>query len=329
MVKTYLVTGGTGFIGSAIVKALVRSGARVRTLDNDSRGSVHKLGEVSSEVERVVGDIRDPHTVSRAVAGVDSVCHLAYVNGTEFFYSQPEVVLDVAVKGMINVIDACRQHRVGELILASSSEVYQTPPRVPTDESVPLVVPDLLNPRFSYGGGKIISELLAINHGRKHFQRVVIFRPHNVYGPDMGWEHVIPQFAIRMRDLIQTCPTGRLRFPIQGTGQETRAFMFITDAADAILRVIRAGRHLTVYNVGNPQEVSIAHLVEEIARYFGREVEIVPGPLQPGSTLRRCPDISRLVALGFRPRISLRDGLAATLDWYLTHLKTVGQAVAA
>ena len=85
------------------------------------------------------------------------------------------------------------------LVLASSSEVYQTPPQVPTDESAPLVVPDPLNPRYSYGGGKIISELMAINYGRKYFERVLIFRPHNVYGPDMGFEHVIPQFALRLK----------------------------------------------------------------------------------------------------------------------------------
>ena len=88
---------------------------------------------------------------------------------------------------------------VRSLVLASSSEVYQTPPHVPTDESAPLVVPDPTNPRYSYGGGKIISELMAINYGRKFFDRVLIFRPHNVYGPDMGCEHVIPQFALRLK----------------------------------------------------------------------------------------------------------------------------------
>ncbi len=328
MTRTYLVTGGTGFIGSAVVKALVRAGARVRTLDNDSRGHVRKLGDVAGDVERFTGDVRDPAAVARAAAGVDCVCHLAYVNGTEFFYSQPDVVLDVAVKGMVSVIDACRQHGVGELVLASSSEVYQTPPRVPTDESVPLVVPDLLNPRYSYGGGKIISELMAVNYGRKHFERVVIFRPHNVYGPDMGWEHVIPQFAVRMRELAATQPRGVLRFPIQGTGRETRAFLFIDDAAEGILRVITSGQHLTVYNVGSPEEVSIERLVGEVARYFGREAQVVPGPLQPGSTLRRCPDVGRLAGLGFRAQTALADGLAATLDWYAAHAPHSGRAAA-
>ena len=108
----------------------------------------------------------------RATRGVDCVCHLAYINGTEFFYDQPELILEVAVKGMMNVLDACLADGVRDLIVASSSEVYQTPPTIPTPEDVPLVVPDVINPRYSYGGGKIVSELLAVNYGRKHFDRV-------------------------------------------------------------------------------------------------------------------------------------------------------------
>ena len=220
MIKSYLVTGGTGFIGSAVVKRLLQTGARIRVLDNNSRGHERKLGAAAADVELHTGDIRDAQAVARAVHGVDCVVHLAYVNGTEYFYTHPDLVLDVAVKGMINVIDACRTHGVGELVLASSSEAYQVPLVVPTPENVPLVVPDVLNPRYSYGGGKIISELLAVNFGRRHFQRVVIFRPHNVYGPDMGHEHVIPQFAERMRRLCDVHPQGRIPFSIQGTGQE-------------------------------------------------------------------------------------------------------------
>src|SRR6476619_6343833 len=198
-----LVTGGSGFIGSALVKTLVRDGHAVRVLDDNSRGASRRLAEVQSDVEFIGGDIRDAAAVHAAVRGVDEVHHVAFVNGTEFFYSAPELVLEVGVKGMVNVLDACRAANVRRLVLASSSEVYQTPLQVPTDESAPLVVPDPNNARYSYGGGKIISELMAINFGRRHFDRVIIFRPHNVYGPDMGNEHVIPQFGIRMRELAR------------------------------------------------------------------------------------------------------------------------------
>ena len=144
------------------------------------------------------GDIRDAVSVKDAISGVDVVCHLAYINGTAFFYSKPELVLDVAIRDMLNMIDGCRAHGVRELIYASSSEVYQTPLIVPTDEKVALSVPDPLNPRYSYGGGKILGDLMAINYGRTGFDRVVIFRPHNVYGPQMGYEHVLQQFITRM-----------------------------------------------------------------------------------------------------------------------------------
>src|SRR6185437_8989601 len=158
-------------------------------------------------------------------------------------------------RGMINVIDACRAHDVGKLILASSSEVYQTPPTIPTDESAPLSVPDPLNPRYSYGGGKLISELMAINFGRKYFDRVLIFRPHNIYGPDMGFEHVVPQFALRLKRLADAQPTGALRFEIQGTGAETRSFCHIDDLVAGVMAMRDKGEHLGIYHVGTMEEV--------------------------------------------------------------------------
>lgn len=321
-----LVTGGSGFIGSALVKALVKSGAKVRVLDDNSRGRPRRLAEVEKDIEFVGGDIRNADAVDRAAQGMDEVHHLAFVNGTEFFYSQPDLVLDVGVRGMINVIDACRKHGIGNLILASSSEVYQTPPQVPTDETAPLSIPDPLNPRYSYGGGKLISELMAINYGRKYFDRVLIFRPHNVYGPDMGFEHVVPQFALRLKKLADAQTTGKLRFDIQGTGEETRSFCFVDDLVAGVMVMRDKGEHLGIYHVGTTEEVSIAGVAHKVAACAGREIEIVPGKLQPGGTPRRCPDISKLARLGYKPRVSLSEGLAPTLDWYWRNLDLAPQA---
>jgi nucleoside-diphosphate-sugar epimerase len=250
------------------------------------------------------------------VRGVDEVHHLAFVNGTEFFYSAPELVLDVGVKGMINVIDACRSAGVGKLILASSSEVYQTPPHVPTDETAPLLVPDPTNPRYSYGGGKIISELMAINYGRKFFERVLIFRPHNVYGPDMGWEHVVPQFAGRVKAVAAKHPTGKLPFEMQGDGRQTRSFCHVDDLVAGVLVMRDKGEHLGIYHVGTMEEVSIAEVAQRVAALAGRDIELVHGPLQAGGTMRRCPDISKLQKLGYKPGVPLDAGLKPTVDWY-------------
>lgn len=317
--SSILVTGGSGFIGSALVKALVKEGHAVRVLDDNSRGAPRRLEDVADKIEFIGGDIRDAALVARAVRGMDEVHHLAFVNGTEFFYSAPELVLDVGVKGMINVIDACRGEGVRSLVLASSSEVYQTPPQVPTDEHAPLIVPDPTNPRYSYGGGKIISELMALNYGRKFFDRVLIFRPHNVYGPDMGWEHVVPQFALRLKAVAAEHPAGRLPFELQGDGRQTRSFCHVDDLVAGVLAMRAKGEHLNIYHVGTTEEITIAELATQVATHAGREIELIHRPAPEGGTERRCPDIAKLEKLGYRPRVTLAQGLPPTLDWYWAH----------
>ena len=321
-----LVTGGSGFVGSGLVKALVKAGHSVRVLDDNSRGNPRRLAEVAKDIEFVAGDIRDAAQVEKAAQGMDEVHHLAFVNGTEFFYSQPDLVLDVGVRGMVNVIDACRKHGIGTLVLASSSEVYQTPPKVPTDETAPLAIPDPLNPRYSYGGGKLISELMAINYGRKYFNRVLIFRPHNVYGPDMGWEHVVPQLALRLNAAAKAQPSGTIRLDIQGTGKETRSFCFIDDLVAGVMVMREKGEHLGIYHVGTMEEVTIADLAHRIAGIYGREITLVAGKPAPGGTARRCPDISKLAKLGYKPRVPLSEGLRPTLDWYRQNAERASKA---
>jgi nucleoside-diphosphate-sugar epimerase len=291
----------------------------VRVFDDNSRGNPHRLVDVAADIEFSNGDIRDAEAVARAVDGMDEVYHLAFVNGTEFFYKAPERVLDVGVRGMVNVIDACRRHSVSNLILASSSEVYQTPPSIPTDERVPLVVPDPHNPRYSYGAGKLISEMLAISFGRKFLQRVLIFRPHNAYGPDMGFEHVIPQFALRLHALAARRPAGPLPFEIQGKGTQTRSFCFIDDLVAGVMTMREYGEHLGIYHIGTMEEVTIADLARRIAQAAGREIELIPGAPAAGGAPRRCPDISKIARLGYKPRVSLDGGLKPTLDWYWSH----------
>lgn len=316
MAKRYLVTGGTGFIGSALVKRLVQEGHKVKVLDNNSRGVTTRLSSVAAEVEVIEADIRDASAVKSAARNVESIVHLAYVNGTEFFYSKPELVLDIALRGMLNVLDACRANEIDELVLASSSEVYQTPPVIPTPENVPLVVPDIMNPRYSYGGGKMACELMAVNYGRTGFSRVMIFRPHNVYGPDMGWEHVLPQFIRRAQEAISRTPRGKVDFPIQGDGSQTRAFVYIDDFVSGVSCMLARGSHLNVYHIGNPEEVTIRHVVEKVFGVLGREPVIIEGPLLEGSTQRRCPDISKLSALGYTPRVAFDQGLPPVVTWY-------------
>ncbi|MDF1663212.1 MAG: SDR family NAD(P)-dependent oxidoreductase [Planctomycetota bacterium] len=317
--KHYLVTGGTGFIGSALVRALIQEGQKVRVLDNNSRGRRARLSDLDGQFQFIEADIRDAEAVAEACKGVDSVIHLAYVNGTEFFYKHPELILDIGIRGMLNVIDGCRAHGIRELVVASSSEVYQMPPSIPTTEDVPMIVPDPLNPRYSYGGGKILWELMALNYGRTGFDRVMIFRPHNVYGPDMGWEHVLPQFAMRVKAAIAENPTGPLPFKIQGDGSETRAFVHIDDFTAGLLKIIDNGEHLNIYNIGNDEEVTIKHLLDLVFKEVQRDYSLETSELTKGSTPRRCPDISKLRGLGFQPAIPIAEGMKSIVDWYLAN----------
>jgi len=312
----YIVSGGSGFIGSSLVKRLVKDNHLVTVLDNNSRGDSIRLESVLSKIKFYECDIRDAKKVEALTQGADSFIHLAAINGTENFYKYPEKVLDVGVRGMFSVIDACRKNNIKELILASSSEAYQTPTIIPTSEEVSLKIPDVKNPRYSYGGSKILSELLAINFGRKDFNRVMIFRPHNVYGPDMGWEHVLPQFILRAIRQIKLHPNGRVPFEILGDGNQTRAFINIDDFIEGIMIMLERGEHLEVYNIGNMEEISIKEVANKVFKYFKREVEILTGQKVSGETLRRCPDINKITELGFTPKINFEKGLPSIISWY-------------
>ena len=178
------------------------------------------------------------------------------------------------------------------------------------------MVPDPTNPRYSYGGGKIISELMAINYGRKFFDRVLIFRPHNVYGPDMGWEHVIPQFALRVKAVAAEHPAGKLPFEMQGDGRQTRSFCHVDDLVAGVHGDAgqgRASRHLSCRHDRRDHHRRSRRARRGPCRPRDR-IDRTPAPA--GGTERRCPDIAKLGKLGYTPQVSLAQGLPPTVDWY-------------
>lgn len=310
--KRYLVTGGTGFIGSAIVGRLAQKNSFVRVLDNEFRSSSQELTHFKN-VEYIKGDIRNLKNVEDALTGIDVVIHLAYINGTKYFYENPDLVLEVGVKGMINVLEGARKKNVKELYLASSSEVYQTPRIIPTPENVPMIIPDPLNPRFSYGAGKIISEMLSLYIGKKIFQKVVIFRPHNVYGPNMGREHVIPELILK---ITSQKSKHKIILPIQGNGLSTRAFIYIDDFVDAFTTLLKKGKNGEIYNIGSSNETSIRDLIQNLEMISGKFISIKQTPQPAGGTKRRCPDVTKIKKLGFSARTPLFEGLQKTFMWY-------------
>ncbi|MDJ0630802.1 MAG: SDR family NAD(P)-dependent oxidoreductase [Rhodobacter sp.] len=319
MSRRAVVTGGAGFIGAYLVKRLVRDGWSVGVVDTMVRGSQSRLSDVEDEIELFTADVRDEAAMTAAVKGADVVFHLAAINGTENFYTRPELVLDVGIRGAIAAVNGCRTAGVPDLVVASTAEVYQTPSVVPTPEDIPLMLPNSINPRYSYGGSKIASELIAMNYGKDHFRQLQIFRPHNVYGPDMGWKHVLPQFLLRAAAALEASGGAAAAFPIQGDGSETRAFCYADDIVDGIMTMYENGGHREIYHIGNDEEISIRRLVEVVGETLGGDLDIQPGPATEGGTPRRCPDISKMRAIGYEPKVKLADGVKRTADWYMEH----------
>ena len=316
--KKVAVTGAGGFIGAYLAKRLVLEGCDVVAIDNFIRGAVSRLDSIKQDISIQELDVRDKDALVPTLKGCDTVFHLAAVNGTDNFYNHPDLVLDVGIKGMFAVAEACIEADVGSLVVASTAEVYQTPSIIPTPENIPLILPNSTNPRYSYGGSKIASELIALNVGRSYFEKVQIFRPHNVYGPDMGWKHVIPQFIEKIKSQMSN-GNDKVVLPIQGNGQETRAFCYVDDIVDGLIIMERLGGNREIYHIGNDFEISILDLISELENCLDVSINVEMGPAADGGTARRCPDISKMKMLGYSPKIDLGKGLSKTVNWYLEH----------
>ena len=315
--RRYLITGGAGFLGSALARKLLHDGNEVVVLDDFSRGKRRRLPD---NVQVIQGDIRDPLDVANALAGMECVVHMAYLQGTQTFYAEPRQVLDVAIRGMLNLLGGCEQWGVTEMLLVSSSEAYQVASVVPTPETTALTVPDPLNPRYSYGGGKIACEIMANAWFRTGvLVRLIIARPHNIIGPDMGREHVVPEFCLRMNRLVREHRDGTIPFPIQGTGQETRSFCYVDDCTDQLALLLRKAEGLGIYHVGAEDERTIDQVANTVAAIYNREIKVIPGALPKGSPPRRLPDTSKIRALGYQPRVAFGEAIKATAEWYQAH----------
>lgn len=313
MGKRAVVTGGGGFIGAYLVRELLRQGYSVGVVESFERGLASRLKPMMDDIDLFECDVRDESSLYNAFQNSDVIFHLAAVNGTENFYKHPELVLDVGIRGAISVMNAARKAGVLDVVVASSAEVYQTPSVIPTDETIPLMLPDSLNTRYSYGGSKIASEVIAFNYGIDFFNKVQVFRPHNIYGPDMGYKHVIPQF-IKKAIKVKTAKTSE--FVIQGDGSETRAFCYVDDVVDGILLMYEKGLNREIYHIGNNQEVSIGSVASKILDYLDVSVDITASDSAKGGTARRCPSIKKMEAIGYTPKIDLNSGLEKTIDWY-------------
>ena len=306
-----LVTGGAGFIGQNLVNRIVESNDVV-VFDNGFRGSFTKSD--NKKIKFVNGDITKISDWDKIPSDIDSIFHLGAINGTKFFYEIPEKVLDVNIRGVQNLLEFSRKHDIDDILFTSSSEVYGYPKIFPTPETEELSIPDVYNPRFSYSSSKIIGEVLCVNFAKKYNLKHTVVRYHNIYGPNMGHEHVMPQF---IHKLIKN-----EEFFVEGDGTETRSFCFIDDAIDATLLVNHDNSFTNrIFNVGNDVETSINDLLELLSRISGKLIESKFKPKDHAGTKRRVPDISKARSTGYIPKITLEDGLKITYDWYSKYYK--------
>jgi UDP-glucuronate decarboxylase len=318
--RRILITGGAGFVGHHLAQALSDEGRdEVTLLDNLSRGERDEdLTALTRRpnVRLSVGDLRDADVWDQLGDGYDEVYHLAAVIGVRKVVERPAEVIRTNALSTLHLLDWFVDGGGRKVLFSSTSEAYAWTQHfhdlpVPTPEDSPLSLTDLSDPRSSYAGSKIFGELAITQCCRASGKPFVIVRYHNVYGPRMGSEHVIPELFLRAL-------SGQDPLTVYSVGHR-RAFCYVSDAVAATVAAMRepAAEGLTV-NVGNDrEEITIGELAERLLRHARIEARVAPREAASDPVKRRCPDLTRARnLLGYEPKVMLDEGLERTLAWY-------------
>jgi NAD dependent epimerase/dehydratase len=310
-----LVTGADGFIGSHLTDALVRQGAEVTALSLYNSFDMHGwLDDLEAPVLRnltlVRGDVRDSGLVRHIVARQNVVFHLAALIAIPHSYRAPQSYIETNVLGTLNVLEACRESQVDRVVQTSTSEVYGTAITVPITEDHPL------QGQSPYSASKIGADMMASAFSRSFDVPVAILRPFNTYGPRQSERAVIGSTIRQILD--PTCPTLKL-----GLLEAVRDFTFIDDTVAAFLAIGSAPgiQFGSSYNAGSGKAVTVSELVELLYKITGctKRLEHDSARLRPvnSEVMALLADSRRLDDdAGWRPRITLRDGLERTVDWW-------------
>lgn len=311
--KSVVITGGVGFIGSAVTRKLVRAGARVSVIDNLSKDYAHSnLKEAIGNVEFHRINLARMGTAETTLSQAD-ICFnfAAKIGGIIYFHKHPATSIRDNALINLNLWDAARKTKP-KMICLSSSMVFENASSFPTPESALGSSPP---PSTGYGFSKLLSEYIARTYFEEFGIPFVICRPFNAYGPGEiagdydGYAHVVP-------DLIRKVTRGDDPVELIGDGEQTRCFTYVEDVADAIIFVAQHTRN-DDFNIGTGVETSVIQLVQKIWTLAGRKglarVKINPSPKH--DVRRRVPDVSKLLTMGWKPKTELEEGLKATMSW--------------
>jgi len=302
----YLITGGSGFIGSHLAESLIVRGDEVVIIDNQSTGSITNLKNIDSKVNLIKGDILDKALLGKYVLESDSVVHLAAALGVLNIVNKPLQSLKINIQGTENVLEFADRFNKPVLI-ASTSEVYGKNDKVPLNEEDDRIIGHPLKSRWSYSEAKAVDESLAYFYYLENELPIRIVRFFNTVGPRQVGQYgmVVPRFV-----------TAALRNePIQvyGSGDQIRCFCHVLDAIKALLLVINSDKAIgQVFNVGNNQQISIMDLAKKVIEITSSKSEIKTilyseaYPEGFEDMQRRVPDISKIKhILGWSPEIGL------------------------
>lgn len=309
--KTFLVTGGAGFIGSELTRQIADRGIRVIVVDNLRNGRRENLAGLPADlVELVVADVRDGAKMAALMRRVEVVFHLACL-GVRHSIHSPRENHEVNASATLDMLSAARKAGVDRFVYVSSSEVYGTARWAPMTEEHPAF------PMTVYGASKLAGECYTRAFYETYRYPTVVVRPFNAFGPRCHHEgdsgEVIPKFLLR-------CMAG-LPMVVFGDGAQTRDFTFVSDTARGILLAGLSGAVIgQTINLGRGQEIRISDLAREVAMVCARpDAKVVHEAPRPGDVLRLYADCAKARALlGFEPEVTLREGLTRLKAWYLS-----------
>jgi UDP-glucose 4-epimerase len=305
-----VVTGGAGFIGSTLVRALLAQGAaRVTVIDNLLSGKESNLAEVRDRVDLHVVDIRDSAALPPLLSGAPVVFHLAAIPSVPRSITEPVPSHTANIDGTFNVYLACRQAAVGRVVYAASSSAYGDTEVLPkTEQMAP-------NPKSPYAAQKLMGEQYASVFHSCFGLETVSLRFFNVYGPRQDpsspYSGVLSVFMKCL--LARTAPT------IFGDGEQSRDFTFVEDVAQLCLKAAQAPSSVCgrVYNAGNGGRYTLNFLWDHLCRVEGVTIPPVYGPPRAGDVRHSQADTATAIRdLGHAPRFTIEEGLRLTLDWY-------------